>query len=84
MSPVAKDHIHMLKILSTLSELGGLWKHQNNPACTKSVRVIRMLNLGHYIRKGKKQRIRSVLLNMQSCDTIDIPYSYIFGYDTKM
>ena len=37
--PMQKDHIHMLKILQSMSEFGGLWKHQNNPACTKSVRV---------------------------------------------
>ena len=34
-----KDHIRTLKILWSMSEFGGLWKHQNNPACTKSVSV---------------------------------------------
>ena len=32
-----KDHICMLKILWSVSEFGGLWKHQNNTACTRSV-----------------------------------------------
>ena len=59
LSPMSKDHIHKLKILSTLSEFGGLRKHQNNPACTKSVRVIRMLNSGHYM-EGKKENKISV------------------------
>ena len=32
-----KVHIRTLKILQSLSEFRGLWKHPNNPACTKSV-----------------------------------------------
>ena len=31
-----KDHISMLKILQSMSKFGGLWKQQNNPACTKN------------------------------------------------
>ena len=31
-----QDHIRMLKILWFMSEFGGLWKEQNNPACTKN------------------------------------------------
>ena len=34
-----KDHVCTLKILLSMLEFGGLWKHQNNPACIKSVRV---------------------------------------------
>ena len=35
------DHIYMmLKILQPMSEFGGLWKHRNNPACTKSVKSL--------------------------------------------
>ena len=30
-----KDHIRTLKILQSVSEFGGLWKQQNNQACTK-------------------------------------------------
>ena len=30
-----KDHIRTLKILQSMLEFVGLWKHQNNPACTK-------------------------------------------------
>ena len=32
-----KDHIRTLKILWSMSELGGTWKKQTNPACTKGV-----------------------------------------------
>ena len=28
-----------------MSEFDGLWKHQNNPACTKSVRLFRVLKM---------------------------------------
>ena len=30
-----------------MSELGGLWKHQNNPACTESV-SLHNVEVGHY------------------------------------
>ena len=32
-----------------MSEFGGLWKHQNNPACTKSVKSLQNVEVGHYI-----------------------------------
>ena len=37
----------MLKILQSMSEFGGLWKQQSNPACTKSksARAFIMLKL---------------------------------------
>ena len=31
-----KEHIRMLKILLSMSEFGGLWKQQNNSACTEN------------------------------------------------
>ena len=34
-----------IKILWSMSEFDGLWKHQNNPACTKSVRLFRVLKM---------------------------------------
>ena len=37
-------------------EFGGLWKHQNNPACTKSVRVFIMLKLDTIRKKKKKKK----------------------------
>ena len=37
-----------------MSEFSGLWKHQTNPACTRSVRNFRVLKLGT-IRKKKPQ-----------------------------
>ena len=47
-----KEHIHMLKTLQCMSEFSGLWIDQNNPACTKSVRVFRVLKLDT-IQKNK-------------------------------
>ena len=38
-----------------MSEFGGLWKQQNNPACIYSVKVFRLLKLDT-IRKKKKKR----------------------------
>jgi len=32
-----------------MSEFGGLWmEQQNNPACTKSVKVLQRVEVGHY------------------------------------
>ena len=42
-----KDHIRTLKILLTISEFGGLWKHRNNP-------VFRLLKLDTILKKKKK------------------------------
>ena len=39
-------------------EFGGLWKHQNNPACTKSARVFIMLKFGTIRKKRKKRKKR--------------------------
>ena len=33
-----KEHIHKLKVMQSMSLFGGLWKHQNNPACMGGVR----------------------------------------------
>ena len=40
-----KDRIRSLKILRFVSEFGGLWEHQTNPACTKSVRDFTVLKM---------------------------------------
>ena len=37
-----KDHLHTLKVLSSMLEFGGVCKRQNNPGCTQNVEV------GHY------------------------------------
>ena len=37
--------IRTLKIVKSMSELDGSWKHQNIPTCTKSVRVFIILKL---------------------------------------
>ena len=53
-----KDHIRTLKILQPMSEFGGLWKHSNNPTCTKSVRVFRVLKLNIIWKKEKKKKTK--------------------------
>ena len=48
-------HIGTLRILWSMSVCGGLWKHQNNPACTKlGVRAIIRLKLDTIKKKKKK------------------------------
>ena len=42
-----------------MSNFSGLWKRQNNPACTKSVTVFIMLNLDSRTQYGR--RIRSTI-----------------------
>ena len=41
------NRVHSLKILQSISEFGGLWKHQNNPACTQSVKSLQNVEVGH-------------------------------------
>ena len=41
-----------VKILQSMSEFGGLWKHQNNLACTKSFGVFRVLSFFTMRRKS--------------------------------
>ena len=35
-----------------MSEFGGLWRNQNNPACSKSVNL-KNVEVGHYTKKIK-------------------------------
>ena len=45
-----------------MSEFDGLWKHPNNPACTRSVRVIIMFKMNTIRKKKKKKKpLRTVL-----------------------
>ena len=37
-----------------MSEYGGLWKHQNNPACTKSV-GLQNVKAEHYISNMEEE-----------------------------
>ena len=46
------DHMRSLKALQSMSEFGGLWQHQNNPACTNSVIVFRLLKLDTIRKKS--------------------------------
>ena len=51
-----KDHIRTLKILYFMSESGGLWKHQNNPAGTKSVSSLQNVEVGHYTAEEEEEK----------------------------
>ena len=46
----------MLKIPESTSEFSGLWKLENNPACTESVRVFIVFKLDTIQKKTKKPR----------------------------
>ena len=43
----------MLKILQSVSELGGLWKHQNNIACPESVKSLKNVEVERYRKEGE-------------------------------
>ena len=47
-----RSHTHV-KDPVVLSEFNGFWKHQNNPSCTKSVRLQSLHNVvaGHYLEE---------------------------------
>ena len=48
--PYVYIYICTLKILLSLSEFDGLWKHQNNPACTKTKSVsLQNVEVGHNV-----------------------------------
>ena len=53
-----KDHIRTFKIMQSMSKFDGLWKHQNNPACTKSVITFIMLKMGTIQKKKKKKKTK--------------------------
>ena len=56
-----KDDIRTLKILKSMSEFGGLWKHQNKPACTKSVSV-QNVKVGHYTKEEEDIKILTIIM----------------------
>ena len=37
------------------SEFGGIWEQQNNPACTKSVKSLQNVEVGHYTNAEKEE-----------------------------
>ena len=57
-----KDHIRTLKILQSVSEFGGLWKHPNNPARSKSARVFESVEDGHYTEEEEEEEEDTVTL----------------------
>ena len=48
---------HIKLLLKGPREFGGLWQYQNNPACTKSVRIFRVFKLGTTRQKKKSERV---------------------------
>ena len=57
-----KGHLHTLKILESMSEFDGLWKHENNPANTKSV-SLQNVEVGHYIEE-------TLQINKAACSSV--------------
>ena len=51
---IQKDHICTLNILWSMSEYDGLWKHLYNPACTKSVRSHKNVEVGYYTEEEQQ------------------------------
>ena len=51
-----RDPILTLKVLQSMSEFGGLRKHQNNPACTKSVKSLHNVEAGHHEKDERKKK----------------------------
>ena len=49
-----KGHMCTLKIVWPMSEFGGVWKQQNNPACTKSVKSLQNAEVGHCVEEQKE------------------------------
>ena len=41
----------------SVSGLGGLWKHQNNPACTRNVKSVQGIEAGPYTQEEERLRI---------------------------
>ena len=55
-----RSHTHV-KILQAMSEFRGLWKQQNNPACTKSA-SLHNAEVGHYTEKEESFHFTALLL----------------------
>ena len=53
-----QDHIHILKILWSMSEFDGLWQHQNHVS-------LQTVKVGHYTKKKRKKRAHIVTLTMK-------------------
>ena len=58
----------MLKILLSISEFGGLWKHPNTPACTSSVKVFNLLRLDT-IQKKKMTMMKKEMMTKKITNT---------------
>ena len=52
---IQKYHVFTSKIQQPMSEFGGLWKHQNNPACTKTkcqTESLHNVEVGHWTEES--------------------------------
>ena len=47
-----------------MSEFGGLWKHQTNPACTKSV-SLHHAEAGHYTKEEEEEVKKKKVLRLR-------------------
>ena len=39
-----------------MSEFAGLWKHQNNPACSKKCQSLQSVEVGHYAEEAEEEK----------------------------
>ena len=46
-----------------MSEFSGLWKHKNNPACSKKMSVFIKLKLDTIKKKKKKKKKKTTTIN---------------------
>ena len=59
-----QDHISMLKILSYMSELDGLWKHRNNPISAKNG-SLQSVAAGHHMEEEDSFQVSFILFCLQ-------------------
>ena len=65
-----------------MPEFGGLWKHQKNSACTKSVRVFIMLKLDTVQKKKEEDTLWANLYKMNT--TFHITADYHLSYNIQL
>ena len=51
----------MSKILWSVSEFSGIWRHQNNPACIE-ISLLKLFEVGHYMEKEEEEELHTAIL----------------------
>ena len=62
-----------------MSEFGGLWKQQNNPACTESV-SLHNVEVGHYTKGEESAACFEITLSAAKCVLGERECKYICYY----